>query len=89
MTTFEIALAVLLVWSIGVSVCLYVFGDERYTPAELVALTGWFAFVPVALTIRTYRRWRVTCRVCKLRWADRDALLHHLEKYPNGTCPTD
>lgn len=87
MNTLEITLVVALAWSVGVNVCLFVFGDTRYDRTELLALAAWPVWVPFALTVRTFRRHQnSTCKDCGFQYMDRGRLAEHHKKYPSHSC---
>lgn len=76
MSGLEIGLLIACVYLFGIVV--FVLIAENYRADELVALTTWPVFVPVGLTIRTYRRWAFTCRDCKGNYGDRKTYDLHM-----------
>lgn len=50
---------------------------SRWRKDEIFGLALWPVVVPVGLAWTRWRRRRTTCRVCGLRWADRETLLRH------------
>ena len=65
----------LCLWLAGMVALLLV--EAQPHAGEFAALLAWPITFPLSMTLRAFRRWRTTCRACRLRWSDHDALLRH------------
>jgi hypothetical protein len=85
-STLEIILAVAVIYLAGA--LALVMAEETYRKDELAALAAWPLFVPFALTVRTIRRWRYTCRDCGGNYGDRERYDRHMVKRSYCTVPS-
>lgn len=85
MTALEIVLICTNVWMLGVLVIVAIEDGKKWSGEEKLALAGWFVWVPFALSVRTYRRWRWRCRDCKRRGESKK--YYYIHRQARTGCP--
>ncbi|QOT19492.1 hypothetical protein [Paenarthrobacter sp. YJN-5] len=85
MTTLEVILICTNVWMLGVLAIVAIEEARRWSREEKLALVFWFAWVPFALSVRTYRRWRWRCRDCGRRGESKK--YYYIHRQARSNCP--
>lgn len=85
MSTLEIVLVGTNVWTLGALAIVYIEEAKSWHSDEKAALAAWPLWIPFALSVRTYLRWRWRCRDCGRRGESKKAYYRHREA--RSGCP--